>query len=100
MPLQDLSRVRKEDCMQRHEAIVNELLFIPACIGFQIPAPKKARMWTSTDGAASRKNVSGRWRTKQDLLQAFMNSNMECFYSFWFGSGFIMKNRNGRVQAV
>ncbi|XP_056899939.1 centromere protein U [Takifugu flavidus] len=25
-----------------------------------IPAPKKARMWTSTDGAASRKNASGR----------------------------------------
>lgn len=37
---------------------------------------------------------------EQDLLQAFINSNMECFYSFWFwlGCEFIMKNRNGRVQ--
>lgn len=86
--------------MHRHEAIVIELLFIPTCIEFQIPAPKKARMWTSTDGAASRKNASGRWRTRQDLLPAFMDSNMECFYSFWFwfGCEFIMKNRTGRVQ--
>lgn len=86
--------------MHRHEANVIELLFIPTCIGFQIPAPKQARMWTSTDWAASRKNASGRWRTRQqDLLQAFINSNMECFYSswFWLGCEFIM-NRNGRVQ--
>lgn len=64
VPNQDLSGVSKEDCMQRHEAIVIEMLFIPTCIGFQIPAAKKARTLTSTDGAASRKNASGRWRTR------------------------------------